>query len=119
MGKSEITPFSSHYVKEAAPDRHLVQLRRLLASWNLRGTSAAAESEDHVAGICDIMRHLIGDNRPLEEQALFFNQFLHSSLVPFCEAILRSPNASFYRCVARFVLAFLAVERTAFEMEDG
>ena len=119
VGKSEITPFSSHYVKAAAPDRHLIQLRRLLASWNLQGRSATGETEDHVAGICDVMRHLVSDNRPLDEQLLFFNEFLHPGLAPFCEAILQSENASFYRCVAQFTLAFLVVERAAFEMEDG
>ena len=119
VGKSEITPFTSHYVKEGAPDRHLVQLRRLLASWNLQGSSATGETEDHVAGICDVMRHLISDHRPLDEQLLFFNEFLYPGLAPFCEAILRSDNASFYRCVAQFTLAFLTVERAAFEMEDG
>ncbi len=119
VGKSEITPYSSHYVKGAAPDGHLVRLRRLLGSWNLRGSSAAAETEDHVAGICDVMRHLISDNRPLEEQILFFNQFLRPGLAPFCEGVLQSEKASFYRCVAQFTLAFLAVEALAFEMEDG
>ena len=119
VGKSEITPFTSHYVTETAPDRHLVQLRQVLASWDLRGGSAAAETEDHISGICDVMRHLVGDNRPLDQQLLFFNQFLRPGLVPFCEAIVRSANASFYRCVAQFTLAFLAVEHAAFEMEDG
>jgi len=119
VGKSEITPFSSHYVKEGTPDRHLVRLRGLLASWNLQGSSATGETEDHVSGICDVMRHLISDNRPLDEQLLFFNEFLRPGLAPFCEAILQSENASFYRCVAQFTLAFLTVERAAFEMEDG
>ena len=119
VGKSEITPFTSHYVTETAPDRHLSQLRQLLASWDLRGSSAAPETEDHVSGICDIMRHLAGDNRPLDEQKLFFNQFLRPGLAPFCEAVVRSENASFYRCVAQFTLAFLAIEQVAFEMEDG
>lgn len=119
VGKSEITPFTSHYVREAAPDRHLSQLRQLLASWDLQGSSAAPETEDHVSGICDIMRHLAGDNRPLDEQRLFFNQFLRPGLTPFCEAVVRSENAPFYRCVAQFTLAFLAIEQVAFEMEGG
>ncbi len=118
VGKTEITPFSSHYVKGAAPDHHLVRLRQLLESWHLGRRSAATETEDHVAGLCDVMRFLIGDCRPLDQQYLFFNEFVYPGLVPFCEAIGRSVNSSFYRCVAQFTLAFLAVEKAAFEMQD-
>jgi len=119
VGKCEITPFSSHYVKEAGPERHLVRLRQLLESWGLGRSGAATESEDHVAGICDAMRFLIGESRPLDEQYLFFNEFVYPGLVPYCEAIGRSVNASFYRCVAQFTLAFLAVEKAAFDMQDA
>lgn len=118
VGKCEITPFSSHYVKGAAPDRHLVRLRQLLESWHLGRRDAATETEDHVAGLCDVMRFLIGDGRPIDEQYLFFNEFIYPGVVPFCEAIGRSVNASFYRCVAQFTLAFLAVEKAAFDMQD-
>lgn len=119
VGKSEITPFSSHYVKEASPDRHLLRLRQILKAWNFSRSGAATETEDHVAGICDVMRLLIGGSRPLDEQGLFFNEFVYPALVPFCEAIGRSVNASFYGCVAQFALAFLAVEKAAFEMQDA
>lgn len=119
VGKCEITPFSSHYVKEAAPDRHLVRLRQALESWRLEKRGAQTESEDHVSGLCDVMRLLVVDSRSLDEQNLFFSEFVYPGLVPFCEAIGKSPNASFYRCVAQFTLAFLALERTAFDMEDG
>jgi TorA maturation chaperone TorD len=117
-GKSEITPFSSRYVKKAAPDRHLVRLRHVLASWNLGRSGATTETEDHVAGLCDVMRFLIRESRPIDEQTLFFNEFIYPGIVPFCEAIGRSVNASFYRCVAQFTLAFLAVEKAAFDMQD-
>jgi TorA maturation chaperone TorD len=119
VGKSEITPFSSRYVKGVAPDHHLVRLRQLLESWRLGRRGAATETEDHVSGICDVMRLLILDGRPIDEQCLFFNEFVYSGLVPFCEAIGRSARASFYRCVAQFALAFLTVEKAAFDMQDA
>jgi len=119
VGKSQITPFSSHYMKDASPDRHLVQLRQILKSWSLSQSGAATETEDHVAGICDVMRFLIGESRPLDEQWLFFNEFVYPGLAPFCEAIRRSVNASFYQCVAQFALAFLAVEKAAFDIQGA
>lgn len=118
VGKSEITPYTSHYVKETAPGRHLVRLRQLVEGWQLARRNAAFETEDHVSGVCDAMRHLISEGHPLEEQRLFFNEFVYSGTVPFCEAIERSPNASFYRCVAQFTRAFLSVEKGAFEMHE-
>lgn len=118
VGKSEITPYTSHYVREAAPGRHLVRLRQLLDGWQLARRNAAFETEDHVSGVCDVMRHLISEDHPLEEQRLFFNEFVYPGIIPFCDAIERSPNASFYRCVAQFARAFLSVEKGAFEMQD-
>lgn len=118
VGKCEVSPFASHYVKAWPAEHHLVRLRGLLESRGLARRSAAGDTEDHVSGICDVMRHLIVDSRPVEEQYLFFNDFVHSGLLPFCEAILRSVNASFYRCVAQFALTFLAIEKAAFDMRD-
>lgn len=118
VGKSEITPYTSHYVKDAAPDRHLVRLRQLLESLNLVRRDAAFETEDHVSGVCDVMRLLVGEGLPLEEQRLFFNEFAFPGVVPFCEAVQCSEHATFYRCVAQFARAFLEIEKVAFGMDD-
>jgi len=118
LGKSEITPYTSHYVKEAAPGRHLVRLREHLAQWRLGRRNAASETEDHVAGVCDVMRVLVSDGYPLEQQRLFFNEFVYAAIVPFCDAIDRSPNAGFYRCVAQFTRAYLNLEKAAFELQQ-
>jgi len=116
VGKSEITPYLSHYVKEAASGRHLVHLRQLLEGWGLARRDAAGETEDHVSGICDVMRHLVSEGYPLEEQGLFFNEFVFPGVPGFCSAIERSPNASFYRRVAQFTAAFVMLEKSAFDL---
>lgn len=117
VGKSEVTPYTSHYVKEAAPSRHLVRLRQLLADWGLARRDAASEAEDHVAGVCDVMRLLVLEDYPLEQQRLFFKDFVYAGMIPICDAIDRSPNAMFFRCVAQFTRAFLSIEKAAFEMQ--
>lgn len=119
VGKSEITPYTSHYVKGASPDHHLVRLRELLGRWGLTRRGAASEPEDHVSGIFDVMRHLVGKGGSLDQQQLFFNEFVYPTILPFCRAIAASPNASFYRCVAQFVTEFLALEKAGFEMQDS
>jgi len=120
VGKSEVTPYTSHYLsKDIAPDRHLVQLRQQLEHLGLGRRTAASEVEDHVSGVCDVMRFLIEGARPLSEQRLFFKDFVYPGATGFCDAVKKATSASFYRHVAGFALAFLDVEREAFEMEDA
>jgi TorA maturation chaperone TorD len=115
-GKALITPYTSGYTESGAPDRHLVTLRELIASWGLARRESAFEVEDHVSALCDVMRWLIERNRPLEEQIPFFSEFVYAGVGTFCDAIDANPNASFYRLVARLARAFLTVEKSAFDM---
>ena len=119
VGKSEVTPYTCHYVMDNPPDRHLVQLRGRLEQLGLARRNAAFEVEDHVSGICDIMRILIEDGHSLSEQQLFFKEFVYPGVTPFCEAVAVATSAAFYRCVAAFARAFLEVERQAFEMHEA
>jgi TorA maturation chaperone TorD len=115
-GKALITPYTSGYAEAGAPDRHLVILRELIASWGLARRESAFEVEDHVSAVCDVMRWLIERNRPLEEQIAFFSEFVYAGVGTFCDAIDANSNASFYRLVARLARAFLNVEKNAFDM---
>lgn len=117
VGKAEVTPYTSHYGVGFSADQQLVRLRTQLEQWGLARCDAAFEVEDHAAGICDVMRVLVLEGRPLEEQRLFFNEFAYPGLMPFCEAVAASPSAVFYRHVARLAQAFLEVEKTAIEMQ--
>jgi len=119
VGKSEVTPYTSHFVGDIAPDRHLVRLRQRLAQLGLARRAAAYEIEDHVSALCDVMRLLIEDASPLSEQRQFFNEFVYSGAAAFCDAVARATSASFYRDVARYARAFFNVEREAFEIEDA
>ena len=119
VGKAEVTPYTSHYVKGISPDHHLVRLRERLQQLGLGRRSAAFEVEDHVSGICDVMRVLVENGHPPAEQRLFFNEFVDPGVPPFCAAVARAATAVFYRYVAEFAEAFLAVEREAFGMHEG
>jgi len=119
VGKSEVTPYTTHYLRDNSPDRHLVQLRQRLEQLRLGRRSAAFEVEDHLSGVCDAMRFMIESARPLPEQRLFFKEFVYPGAVAFCDAVAGATSASFYRYVARFARAFFEVEREALEMEDA
>ena len=118
VGKSEVTPYTSHYVRGNSPDRHLVRLRERLDHLGLARRSAAFEVEDHVSGVCDVMRILIEDGHPMSEQSLFFKEFVYAGVNPFCDAVAIATSAVFYRFVAEFTRAFLEVERQAFETHE-
>jgi TorA maturation chaperone TorD len=119
VGRSEVTPYTSHYVRVNSPDRHLVRLRERLEQLGLARRSAAFEVEDHVSGICDVMRILVEDGHPVSEQGLYFKEFVDAGVTPFCEAVAIATSAVFYRCVAEFARSFLEVERQAFEMHEA
>jgi TorA maturation chaperone TorD len=119
VGRSEVTPYTSHFVRGNSPDRHLVGLRERLDQLGLARRSAAFEVEDHVSGICDVMRILIEDGRPLSEQSLFFKEFVYAGAIPFCDAVAVASSVVFYRYVAAFARVFLEVERQAFEMHEA
>lgn len=116
VGKAPVTPYTSSYAASHAPDRHLLALRTRLGEWGLARHERVFESEDHISAVCDAMRWLIERGRPLEEQRVFFMAFIDPAAASFCSAINRSPVAVFYRAAAALALAFVTVEKEAFDM---
>ena len=118
-GKAEITPYASHYLAESMKENVLVRLRAELAAMGLERDQGAAEYEDHFAGLCEVMRHLIGagsSNAAAQKQKCFLLAYVAPWYVGFCAAVMASPNTNFYKHVAIFTKAFLDVERDSFEL---
>jgi TorA maturation chaperone TorD len=116
-GKALVTPYTSGYAMPNAPDRYLVALRERLAAFGLVRAASAFEIEDHVSAVCDVMRWLIEDGRPLDAQRAFFDEFVYMGLGAFCAAIDASTHASFYRKVAAVAAVFLSIEQEGFNIE--
>ena len=112
--ESPVTPYTSSY-REASERLQLELLERLRA-FGLARRERAFESEDHVSALCDTMRWLIAEGRTFEEQRRFFGDFVDPGVRLFCEAIERSPLASFYKRVAELTRALMVVEQRALEM---
>ena len=118
-GKAEITPYASHYLVETMKENILVRLRDELAQMGLARAGGAAEMEDHFSGLCEVMRHLIlvgSDNAAVQKQKKFFLAYLDPWFGRFCDSLITSAYANFYRHVAGFAKAFLQMEREAFEI---
>ena len=118
VGKAEVTPYLSGYAEPAGPDRYLVRLREQLAAWGLSRKERVFEVEDHISGICDVMRWLIEEQRALSEQRRFFEEFACTGVFRFCAALQKSPSASFYKAVGALTTSFYELEQAAFEMVD-
>ena len=117
VGKAQVTPYLSAYAEASAPDRYLLRLRQQLSGWGLARREMVFEVEDHISGLCDVMRWLIESGHSLDEQQGFFEGFAYPGVVPFCAAVQKSESARFYKPVAAFALAFLEVEKTAVGMQ--
>jgi len=116
-GKSEVTPYLSHYVLRHSMDNPLVELRQQLVAWGIGRREDVGEYEDHISGVCETMRFAIAvQQRSHEEQKSFFERFVYPGAAAFCDAVSASPKADFYRHAAAFTRAFFAIEHTAFEM---
>lgn len=120
IGKPEVFLYGSHHIAGALNEKPLVALRDTLRELGLERAETMAETEDHLAYLCEVMRFLIaGDDLAvsnLATQQRFFNQHLRGWAGALWEQIAAHPRADFYRALARFGAEFFAVEEQAFDM---
>src|SRR5262249_49715896 len=116
-GKAPVTLYSCAYSIRYAMEAPLAELRGELAALGLARRDQANEPEDHIAALCDAMRHLIAvQKRDLAVQSAFFKRWIGPVASPLCDAIEADPTLAFYKSVARFAKAFFDLEQSAFEM---
>ena len=116
-GKAPVTLYSTAYTIRFSNEVPLAELRGELARLGLARRTEVREPEDHIAALCDTMRHLVAEQKKdLEEQRRFFNRWIHPAVEPLCSAIERSDKTAFYKPVARFANRFCTLEHMAFEM---
>src|SRR5206468_10638170 len=78
-GKAEVTPYASYYLADTGREKILARLRGELAGWGLARSGGAHEPEDHMAGLFDVMRHLISlgsEDAALQMQQGFFDRYI-------------------------------------------
>jgi TorA maturation chaperone TorD len=116
-GKAPVSLYACAYTLRYTNETPLAALRAELAALGLARRSEANEPEDHLAALCDTMRHLIAEQyRELAEQKRFFERWIAPAAERLCDAINRDANSIFYRRVAHLAKSFFAVEQAAFEM---
>lgn len=116
-GKAPVSLYVCAYTLRYTNETPLAALRAELAALGLARRSEANEPEDHLAALCDTMRHLIAEqNRDLAAQKRFFERWIAPAAERLCDAINRDANSVFYRSVAHLAKSFFTLEQAAFEM---
>ncbi len=120
IGKPEVYLFASHYLSGFLNEKPLAQLRTDLAVLGLGRDEDSADTEDHIAYLCEVMRYLIaGDDvgvANLTAQQVFFTKHLQPWVDKLCDALAAHPKAQFYAAAAELTRAFVQVEAQGFDM---
>jgi TorA maturation chaperone TorD len=120
VGKPEVYLYGSHYLSGFLNEKPLVRLRTALAKIGIERDAAMAETEDHFAYCCEVMRFLIaGDDvaiSNLTHQKDFFGDHMQAWATRMCDALQAHPRAKFYAHLAEFTRVFLNVEQQGFDM---
>jgi TorA maturation chaperone TorD len=123
-GTPKVNPYGSLYVAGYMNDKPLADLRADLAHLRLARVHGVGEFEDHLGALCETMRVLVAGAPGMPRQPLARQrQFFETHIKPWYRACLAdlsgAEGANFYRLVAAFAGAFLAIEAEAFAVGDG
>jgi TorA maturation chaperone TorD len=117
IGRPQVELYASWYLTGFLMEKPLAQLRDDLLALGLARHDGQHDSEDHMAGELEVMRHLL--LREDGAQRAFFQRHLQPWYDKFCTALEEAADANFYRTVARFMRAFLDMERDYFRLQAG
>lgn len=119
IGRPEVMLFGSFYIAGFLMEEPVVELRADLAELGLGRRLGITESEDHIAALSDVMRHLIvtgPDAAGLARQKAFFAGHLAPWVDALADALENAADSRFYSRTAGLVRAYFEIERLAFEM---
>ncbi len=122
VGKPEVMCNGSWYLTGFLQEEPLADLRDDLAELGLGRRPGVTETEDHVAALAEVMRHLVltgPDEAGLARQRQFFDRHLAPWYAQFAGALAAAPAADFYAKVGGLLAAFMDIERQAFDMLEA
>jgi TorA maturation chaperone TorD len=122
-GTPRLNPYGSLYLAGYMNDKPLADLRFDLARLRLARVQGVGEFEDHLGALCETMRVLVAGApgvpcQPLSRQKDFFETHIHPWYGACLADIASAEGANFYRLVAGFAAAFLAIEAEAFAVGE-
>lgn len=121
VGKPEVFLNASYYLSGFLHERPLADLRDRLDGFGLTRREDQGQTEDQIAGLCEVMRYLIVAASPVAgsqaAQRAFFAEFIAPCFEPMCDALEASGATDFYKHAGRMARAFFCVEREAFDFD--
>lgn len=118
LGRGELVPYGSWYQTGFLMEKPLGLLRSDLADLGFTRSADVHEPEDHVAALCEVMAMLIYEGIGIDRQQRFFQTHIGSWAERFFDDLGNANSAVFYRSVARFGQAFLAMENRYLSLND-
>jgi TorA maturation chaperone TorD len=120
VGKPEVMLYGSYYISGFLMEKPLVILRTDLANLGLQRADSVVESEDHIASLCEVMRHLITSDDALLSGLQVQKKFFADHLQPWVNTLFSTlearTDAVFYAPLAHFARVFFEIEMQAFDM---
>ncbi len=120
MGRGELLPYGSYYMSGFLNEKPLAELRIDMAKMGLARADDVAETEDHIAALCEMMAGLItgafGEPADLATQQGFFDTHMAPWAEKFFEELEAADSAAFYMPVGAIGKLFMRIERQAFDM---
>ncbi|MFT5665722.1 MAG: TorA maturation chaperone TorD [Gammaproteobacteria bacterium] len=117
LGKGEVVPYGSWYLTGFLMEKPLSDLRDDLAKLGYERNDSVAEPEDHAAALCEVFSMLISEGIDIGQQKHFFQAHMMNWMDRFFIDLTAAKSAIFYKAVARFGSAFLAMENEYFSMQ--
>jgi TorA maturation chaperone TorD len=120
IGRPDVMLYGSYYLAGFLMEEPLADLRDDLAELGIGRRSGIAETEDHVAALAEVMRHLVlggSDEVGLARQRRFFVRHLQPWYARLADALEALPQAVFYARVGALARAFFDIESEALAMD--
>jgi TorA maturation chaperone TorD len=122
VGRPEVILNGSYYLTGFLHETPLAALRSDLQELGLTRDPRTADTEDHIAFVCEVMRWLIaGDDIErcnLERQRRFWRAHVQPWVERMCDAVQAHEAAQVYAAVAGYTRAFAQVETQALDMME-
>jgi TorA maturation chaperone TorD len=120
VGRGELLPYGSYYMAGFLNEKPLAKLRIDMAQLGIARATGVAETEDHIAALCQTMAGLImgefGEPADLPTQQRFFDTHVVPWAGKFFEELEAADSAAFFMPVGTIGKLFMHIEAQAFQM---
>ena len=122
MGLAPVSIYAGYYIGATAVEHPRVRIRADLIALGLAPRAESTEPEDHMAALFEAMRVLVAggagrSGATLDEQRRFFAAHVEPAAPLFFAALAAADEANYYRRIADFGAAFIALESRSFALD--